>query len=116
MKRVFLIALLIISILSLVLATNTILSTPQTTFNVNPGNSGSIIISYSIDNTNGGAGAKGVILTGSPRYISYSGGSVPYDANITTSGNITLNYLIPLNATGASGCEPGSRCGSHEEM
>ena len=97
MKRVFLLAIIIVSLLSVVSATTTSISANQTQFTVNPGSTGAISVSYQINNT-GGVGAKGVVLTGSPRFVTYSGSPISFDVNTTTSGSITLNYLIPLNA------------------
>lgn len=99
MKRVwlFLISLFFISFIS---ATTTTLTANPISFNIQPGASGTISVSYSIIENIGNAGSNGVSLTGTPRFITYSGGSISYGANITTNGTLTINYLIPSNATG----------------
>ena len=89
-----------IFLISLISATTTTLLTSPTSFTVNPGNSGTITISYSINNPFNNTGANGVSLTGSPRFISYSGGSLNYGALNITNGTLSINYNIPSNASG----------------
>lgn len=88
-----------IFLLSFSSATTTTLSTSQTSFNVHPGDFGNINISYSTIENQGNHGSNGVGLTGSPMFLSYSGGSISYGANTTTNGTIIVSYQIPSNAT-----------------
>ncbi len=99
MKYKLFLPLFAVFLFTFISATTTSLSAPQTSFNVNPGNSGQIIVSYSTTENQGNPGSNGVGLTGSPMFLSYTGGSIHYDANTTTNGTITINYQIPSNSS-----------------
>ena len=73
-----------ISLISLVLSTTTTLSKNPSSFTLNPGDSSTLNISYSIVNT-AFSGAKGVTIVGSPKFLTYSGGSIAYIENTTTT-------------------------------
>lgn len=95
------IGIALIILMGLASATTTTLN-GQTSFEFSKGDSSTILVSYSINNQNGNAGQKGVSLTGSPLFISYSGGSVSFGENTTTNGNLTLNLNIPSNTSGGN--------------
>lgn len=87
-----------ISLISLVLSTTTTLSKNPSSFTLNPGDSSTLNISYSIVNT-AFSGAKGVTIVGSPKFLTYSGGSIAYIENTTTTGSIIINVNIPQNTS-----------------
>lgn len=67
------------------------LSTNPLSLNMNLGSTSQIIVSYSINNTNGFAGQYGINLFGTPKLVSYSGSPISYAENTTTNGTITIN-------------------------
>lgn len=79
-------------------ATTTTLSVNPTSLILGKGNSSQLAVSYSINNLGGFSGSKGIQLTGSPLFLSYSGGSINYAENTTTTGNIMISVNIPLNS------------------
>lgn len=86
-------------LIGLVQATTTTLDAYPNELKLKPGDSSQIFISYSIDNTNGLGGAKGVSLNGNPQFISYSGGSINFGTNTTTTGILTLQVNVPSDAS-----------------
>ena len=97
MKKI-LFLILGICLVNLVYATTTTLSVNPTSLTLGKGNSSSLMVSYSINNIGGLVGAKGVTLTGSPLFLSYSGSSINYAENTTTTGTININVNIPLSS------------------
>jgi hypothetical protein len=62
---------------------------------MNAGTFQSVQVNYVIDNLNGLSGANGIGLAGTPLFATYSGSSISYSANTTTSGNLTILLTIP---------------------
>ena len=98
MNYKFLLTLILgIFLIGFISASTTTLITSPNSFNVNPGDSGNVVISYSTIAGAGDSAANGVVLTGSPKFISYSGGSISYSENTTTNGTFSVSYSIPSN-------------------
>ncbi len=86
--------LIFIMLLTGVSATSVSLIANPTTLNLNSGDSGSSVIDYTIDTTPDSlSGAYGLSVTGD--FGSSSTTSVPYGANTTTAGSITLDINVP---------------------
>lgn len=82
-------------IISSISAYSVTLSSNPSSLNIIAGNSQNIIVNYVIENTNGLSGSNGVSVSGTPLFSSYSGTSISYGANTTTSGNITITISVP---------------------
>lgn len=95
MKTKIFLLILGIFFLSFTSAYSVTLTVTPSSLNLNSGASSTISIHYVIENTNGLAGANGVSLSGTPNFLTYSGGSVSYGANTTTAGDLTINVNIP---------------------
>ena len=91
MKKIFIILLFGIFLINSISAITISLSANPSELTLNLGSSSQITVSYVIDNSGGLTGQKGVNILGSPKILSYSGSSVSYAENTTTSGSIILN-------------------------
>lgn len=98
MKKLYLF-LIVLFLLNSVFALSTTLTANPASLNLNAGDTSQITVSYTIDNTNGFAGASGVAISGSPKLLTYSGGSLSYGVNMSASGTFTASVNIPSNSS-----------------
>ena len=96
MKKIIFTFIFAIFLINIVFATSTVLTKNPSELTLNPGDSNSFEVSYSIIDIANIAGIKSVVVSGD--FSSYSGGSINFNANTTTTGTITIDVNVPSNA------------------
>lgn len=99
-KNILVLLVSILFLTSTVSAVSVSLTASPNSFSLTAGQVSNTNLSYVIDNSNNPSGSYGVSLNG--QFISYSGGSISFNANATTTGSILIPISIPNNTASGS--------------